>query len=645
MSPSNRAKAASGLGAMSSARREQLKENIVVNDVLNSVKIEKYFDLASRTLEAAEKSCSRALESPVNDFAAAIQRYKELNECYVYWKRFARLAIEVIPSHNYYKSPEAKEKRRRLESHQRSCLDVLEKIVQAMDNDEKFIQAERARRKEELERLEAERRAYEQARKAERAREAERQAREAERQAREAERQEAERRAREQERKARDEQRKAREAEEQAREAAKAKEEVDVKLASAIAATQAETLRQQSDQERLEAKQRIEEANRQQQLEQALQDEARPTQRYEPPAYTPTPTKVDVPYAQGDLVIYEDRGQWLDAVVLKVHYDDKPPYYTVKVGDAREVQTVVSKLRRRSERMNEDVDARLLGAKPLDQTPAASAPGSLDADLLIAPTPPSHSMKKTPSSTKKRSARELKQVLAAEWQRVGGRVESLPTYQGRVRDARGLDSTNGCAVIAPLVCYQHITSRQPAGATNDDIVKMIDTIVPPILAHIRAKHGLGHGAFIIPSDVHDYLYDQGAIRRDMFEGVYGGNVIDDAHLSNLVSALSSVPKHKRAAAAFFFKEHVTAILRVPTKNSGRFEYHFVDSMPGSRGGATRTVAPDSNALLCYLKFYALSKFGSRELNHIDSTAWSDMQAEFDPRVFQAFVWQFDLNLQ
>ena len=41
-----------------------------------------------------------------------------------------------------------------------------------------------------------------------------------------------------------------------------------------------------------------------------------------------------------------------------------------------------------------------------------------------------------------------------------GRVERLPTFQGRVRDARNLDSTNGCAVIAPLVCQMHIGEKK-----------------------------------------------------------------------------------------------------------------------------------------------------------------------------------------
>ena len=66
------------------------------------------------------------------------------------------------------------------------------------------------------------------------------------------------------------------------------------------------------------------------------------------------------------------------------------------------------------------------------------------------------------------------------------------------------------------MCHAHITTRAPSGASNEDIARTIDRTVPPILAHIRAKHGLGAGAFIIPADVHDYLYDAAAIDGSMF---------------------------------------------------------------------------------------------------------------------------------
>merc|ERR1712196_474912 len=109
-----------------------------------------------------------------------------------------------------------------------------------------------------------------------------------------------------------------------------------------------------------------------------------------------------------------------------------------------------------------------------------------------------------------------------------------------------LDSTNGCAVIAPLVCQMHIGEKKEL--TNSDVARVIDDIVPPILAHIRKKHGLGNCAFII-------------------------------------------------------KEHVIAVLRV-----GK-EYHFVDSLGGgdASGMGTRTVCADVEALRVFLRYYVSKK--------------------------------------
>ena len=220
-------------------------------------------------------------------------------------------------------------------------------------------------------------------------------------------------------------------------------------------------------------------------------------------------------------------------------------------------------------------------------------------------------------------------------ERVGkrnARVESLGTYQGRCRDGRGLDSTNGCAVIAPLICYQHITSKAPRGASNADVARLVDAIVPPILAHIRAKHGLGAGAFIIPADVHDYLYDAGAINRDMFVDVTGGSALSEAHVGRLLEAFEAIPRDERAACAFFYKEHVTCVLRVDG------EYHFVDTMPGDNGMGTRTCCADVNVLRTYLAHYVTKKLQAKD-DRVCAGPYDELQAEFDPRTFQAFLWR------
>ena len=94
------------------------------------------------------------------------------------------------------------------------------------------------------------------------------------------------------------------------------------------------------------------------------------------------------------------------------------------------------------------------------------------------------------------------------------------------------DSTNGCAVIAPLIGYRHIktTGRLP----NSHIEHVVDRDCPPILNRIRAKHALPHGAFIVPADVHDYLFDEGLMDPAIFGGVHGGSVLEDEHIDALI---------------------------------------------------------------------------------------------------------------
>jgi hypothetical protein len=46
-------------------------------------------------------------------------------------------------------------------------------------------------------------------------------------------------------------------------------------------------------------------------------------------------------FKQRDLVMYNDE---LPAFVLKVHYEDQPPYYTIKFKNGKERQTVARRL-------------------------------------------------------------------------------------------------------------------------------------------------------------------------------------------------------------------------------------------------------------------------------------------------------------
>ena len=47
---------------------------------------------------------------------------------------------------------------------------------------------------------------------------------------------------------------------------------------------------------------------------------------------------------------------------------------------------------------------------------------------------------------------------------------------------------------------------------------------------------------------------------------------------------------------------------------------------------------DAEALRACLRWYACSKFSAENIEYIDAYEWSDNQSDFDPRVFQMFVW-------
>ena len=347
------------------------------------------------------------------------------------------------------------------------------------------------------------------------------------------------------------------------------------------------------------------------------------------------------PLVRGARVRYKDGSA---GSVVECHRDcPEGPYYDVALDGGRVVQAERSNL-------------ELIAGKPTAPSPPPPPPVPSAPPLPPVPPPPppppaydsdAVALGATPlppallgyedSVASKITIEEVRSSAERAWgqtQAQGrGRVERLPTFQGRVRDARNLDSTNGCAVIAPLVCQMHIGEKKEL--TNSDVARVIDDIVPPILAHIRKKHGLGNGAFIIPADVHDYLYDAKAIDHSMFAGVFGGNCLDDEHVAKLLNAFEEVPQTDKAGCAFFFKEHVIAILRV-----GR-EYHFVDSLGGgdASGMGTRTVCADVEALRVFLRYYVSKKLPPNCVGN----AFDEATADFDARVFQAFLWRHAPN--
>eukprot|EP00977_Amphora_coffeiformis_P017026 scaffold5444_cov157-Amphora_coffeaeformis.AAC.4 len=243
------------------------------------------------------------------------------------------------------------------------------------------------------------------------------------------------------------------------------------------------------------------------------------------------------------------------------------------------------------------------------------------------------------------------------------RLTTAATYQGRLPE-----STNGCTVIAPLLCMHHLLNDDTppdAGLPDAAIVQVIDTETPVILGDLRRRLGLSDQAFLIPSDVHDYLIENGQLHQSQFVNVVGGNFLQDAHLNNFVSALNEAPC--KLAATLFFHEHVICILKLD-RGDGKFWYDCIDSLPlpetlrqidesvedfWRRFGVlpddprlTQVLAPftvrlrclDAEALQACLRWYACSKFTEENVRYIDQYDWEEAQSDFDPRVFQAFLW-------
>jgi hypothetical protein len=230
----------------------------------------------------------------------------------------------------------------------------------------------------------------------------------------------------------------------------------------------------------------------------------------------------------------------------------------------------------------------------------------------------------------------------------------LGTFQGRNTNR---DSTNGCTVISPLVAVNHLTS-EGAGISDMKIEQVIDEIAPVILSRVRRKLGLSGHALIIPSDVHDYLVDEKILKQEMFVGVCGGNLLDSTHVGEFLNLLESgedsqpnadrekkKDMSKKVAAALFFHEHVVSILKVVLAD-GTMWYDLVDSMPNritKNGkditGATRTRCKDRQSLESLLYWYACEKFSPPDSQYIDANEWDDNMCDFDPRVFQGFVWK------
>jgi hypothetical protein len=264
------------------------------------------------------------------------------------------------------------------------------------------------------------------------------------------------------------------------------------------------------------------------------------------------------------------------------------------------------------------------------------------------------------------------------------RISQVSTYQGK-----NPLSTNGCTVIAPLLCIHHFHNEKanPDPGLPDRVIEhVLDEEIPNLLPLIRKNLGLVDTAFLIPSDAHEALLNQQLLSAEQFKDVLGGNILLEAHLKPLLDDLSKVGE-KKIAATFFFHEHVITILQL-RRDDNTVWFDIIDSLPheetfcrgaeSSRSArnnedasrisaddpfrimsdfsdgevvagvfledmppqepAMRMRCLDAESLRIALQWYACSVFSVEDATYIDTYQWDDNLADFDPRVFQAFVW-------
>ncbi len=212
-------------------------------------------------------------------------------------------------------------------------------------------------------------------------------------------------------------------------------------------------------------------------------------------------------------------------------------------------------------------------------------------------------------------------------------VSPLRTYQGRVNG-----STNGCTVISACVVSKHMETR--GGVSDSQIQSVIDSECIPLLSAIRRKLGLGGASLIVPSDVHDHLVDHKFLFQHKFAGVAGGNITDPSHLGELLNLLSGEQgktSHLKAGATLFFREHVISIVKFP-RSATEAIYDMIDSLPTCNGRGSRTRCHSIEALKVHLEHYCAGKFSEHNIKYIEQNRWDEVMADFDPRVFQSFVW-------
>ena len=325
-----------------------------------------------------------------------------------------------------------------------------------------------------------------------------------------------------------------------------------------------------------------------------------------------------------------------DGHTFSLDSDALPPPILPPTLDPENVESTPSPLDKGTPPSYQQIIANqsYFGPGVVGHTPSARAPA-----IPQAPSYDSTMKHRSPTTTTSKMQLSVRQYISQasqsyrEFLQKGWiQVSVLNTYQGRVAG-----STNGCTVISACVVSKHLQGR---GLTDGEIQTIIDKECVPLLRAIRSKLGLGGGSLIIPSDVHDHMVDHNLLLQYKFVGAAGGNICDPAHVQEVYAMLQGEQgktQHLKAGATLFFREHVISIVKFPI-SSTEAVYDMIDSLPMVNGRASRTRCNSIRALKVLLEWYTSHKFSDSNISYMERNKWDDDMADFDPRVFQAFVW-------
>jgi hypothetical protein len=136
-------------------------------------------------------------------------------------------------------------------------------------------------------------------------------------------------------------------------------------------------------------------------------------------------------------------------------------------------------------------------------------------------------------------------------------VIDVGAFQGGAATAEGLRSTNGCTVIAAVAAASHVNSSEQE-VSSDTMIRINNIEASPLLDIIRWATQVSAGAFLEPAVTQEYLMSLEIIDNSKSVGIWGGNILDEDHVNQVLDHMGSTTA-KKCSATLFFHGHVRSL--------------------------------------------------------------------------------------